>query len=117
MIGGNGDVGRAAADQAQNGPEYAAHGSDLLAALITCGGQCIVAPARVWLVATVINNAVTILDSGLPGSLPRHRHCLWLPAFQNPSLAASLAMGIAGAGNSGTLVATLFAPRLAQAFG
>jgi NNP family nitrate/nitrite transporter-like MFS transporter len=28
-----------------------------------------------------------------------------------------LAMGIAGAGNSGTLVATLFAPRLAQAFG
>lgn len=28
-----------------------------------------------------------------------------------------LAMGIAGAGNSGTLLATLFAPRLAQAFG
>ncbi|MEP6715693.1 MAG: nitrate/nitrite transporter [Terriglobia bacterium] len=28
-----------------------------------------------------------------------------------------LAMGIAGAGNSGTLVATLFAPRLARAFG
>jgi NNP family nitrate/nitrite transporter-like MFS transporter len=28
-----------------------------------------------------------------------------------------LAMGIAGAGNSGTLFATLFAPRLAQAFG
>jgi len=28
-----------------------------------------------------------------------------------------LAMGIAGAGNSGTLMATLFAPRLAQAFG
>jgi NNP family nitrate/nitrite transporter-like MFS transporter len=28
-----------------------------------------------------------------------------------------LAMGIAGAGNSGTLVATLFAPRLAQAYG
>jgi len=28
-----------------------------------------------------------------------------------------LVMGIAGAGNSGTLVATLFAPRLAQAFG
>ena len=28
-----------------------------------------------------------------------------------------LAMGIAGAGNSGTLIATLFAPRLAQAFG
>jgi len=28
-----------------------------------------------------------------------------------------LAMGIAGAGNSGTLVATLFAPRIAQAFG
>jgi NNP family nitrate/nitrite transporter-like MFS transporter len=28
-----------------------------------------------------------------------------------------LAMGIAGAGNSGTLVATLFAPRLAQVFG
>lgn len=28
-----------------------------------------------------------------------------------------LAMGIAGAANSGTLVATLFAPRLAQAFG
>ncbi len=28
-----------------------------------------------------------------------------------------LAMGIAGAGNSGTLVATLFAPRLAQKFG
>ena len=26
-------------------------------------------------------------------------------------------MGIAGAGNSGTLFATLFAPRLAQAFG
>src|SRR5438105_12226689 len=28
-----------------------------------------------------------------------------------------LAMGIAGAGNSGTLLATLFAPRLARAFG
>src|SRR5438093_8226066 len=28
-----------------------------------------------------------------------------------------IAMGIAGAGNSGTLLATLFAPRLAQAFG
>src|SRR5215471_14394160 len=28
-----------------------------------------------------------------------------------------LAMGIAGAGNSGTLIATLFAPRLARAFG
>ena len=28
-----------------------------------------------------------------------------------------LAMGIAGAGNSGTLFATLFAPRLAEAFG
>jgi NNP family nitrate/nitrite transporter-like MFS transporter len=28
-----------------------------------------------------------------------------------------LAMGIAGAGNSGTLLATLFAPRIAQAFG
>lgn len=28
-----------------------------------------------------------------------------------------LAMGIAGAGNSGTILATLFAPRLAQAFG
>src|SRR5258708_25904557 len=28
-----------------------------------------------------------------------------------------LAMGIAGAGNSGTLLATLFAPRLAQAYG
>src|SRR6185369_15638348 len=28
-----------------------------------------------------------------------------------------LAMGIAGAGNSGTLMATLFAPRLAQKFG
>jgi NNP family nitrate/nitrite transporter-like MFS transporter len=28
-----------------------------------------------------------------------------------------LAMGIAGAGNSGTLMATLFAPRLAEAFG
>lgn len=28
-----------------------------------------------------------------------------------------IAMGIAGAGNSGTLMATLFAPRLAQAFG
>jgi NNP family nitrate/nitrite transporter-like MFS transporter len=28
-----------------------------------------------------------------------------------------LAMGITGAGNSGTLIATLFAPRLAQAFG
>src|SRR5437667_5719489 len=28
-----------------------------------------------------------------------------------------LAMGIAGAGNSGTLLATLFAPRMAQAFG
>jgi NNP family nitrate/nitrite transporter-like MFS transporter len=28
-----------------------------------------------------------------------------------------LAMGIAGAGNSGTLIATLFAPRLAQTFG
>jgi NNP family nitrate/nitrite transporter-like MFS transporter len=28
-----------------------------------------------------------------------------------------LAMGIAGAGNSGTLIATLFAPRLAQAYG
>lgn len=33
------------------------------------------------------------------------------PEFQG------LAMGIAGAGNSGTLFATLFAPRLAQAFG
>ena len=28
-----------------------------------------------------------------------------------------LAMGIAGAGNSGTLLATLFAPRLAERFG
>ena len=28
-----------------------------------------------------------------------------------------LAMGIAGAGNSGTLLATLFAPRLAEQFG
>src|SRR5581483_5496256 len=28
-----------------------------------------------------------------------------------------LAMGIAGAGNSGTLMATLFAPRIAQAYG
>jgi NNP family nitrate/nitrite transporter-like MFS transporter len=33
------------------------------------------------------------------------------PEFQG------LAMGIAGAGNSGTLIATLFAPRLAQRFG
>src|SRR6516162_240361 len=34
-----------------------------------------------------------------------------------PSEHQGLAMGITGAGNSGTLIATLFAPRLAQAFG
>jgi NNP family nitrate/nitrite transporter-like MFS transporter len=36
----------------------------------------------------------------------------WYPAEYQ-----GLAMGIAGAGNSGTLLATLFAPRLARAFG
>ena len=36
----------------------------------------------------------------------------WYPAEHQ-----GLAMGIAGAGNSGTLLATLFAPRLAEAFG
>lgn len=36
----------------------------------------------------------------------------WYPAEYQ-----GLAMGIAGAGNTGTLLATLFAPRLAQAFG
>jgi len=36
----------------------------------------------------------------------------WYPAKHQ-----GLAMGIAGAGNSGTLLATLFAPRLAEAFG
>jgi NNP family nitrate/nitrite transporter-like MFS transporter len=36
----------------------------------------------------------------------------WYPAEYQ-----GLAMGIAGAGNSGTLLATLFAPRLAQAYG
>lgn len=36
----------------------------------------------------------------------------WYPPEQQ-----GLAMGITGAGNSGTLIATLFAPRLAQAFG
>src|ERR1051326_5201213 len=36
----------------------------------------------------------------------------WYPPEQQ-----GLAMGIAGAGNSGTLLATLFAPRLSQAFG
>ena len=36
----------------------------------------------------------------------------WYPAEYQ-----GLAMGIAGAGNSGTLMATLFAPRLAEAFG
>jgi MFS transporter, NNP family, nitrate/nitrite transporter len=36
----------------------------------------------------------------------------WYPAEYQ-----GLAMGIAGAGNSGTLAATLFAPRLAQSFG
>src|SRR6266481_5707208 len=34
-----------------------------------------------------------------------------------PSEYQGLAMGIAGAGNSGTLLATLFAPRLAQLLG
>lgn len=34
-----------------------------------------------------------------------------------PSESQGLVMGIAGAGNSGTLLATLFAPRLAQKFG
>lgn len=34
-----------------------------------------------------------------------------------PSEHQGLAMGIAGAGNSGTLMATLFAPRIAQAYG
>jgi NNP family nitrate/nitrite transporter-like MFS transporter len=37
-------------------------------------------------------------------------------AWYPPEL-QGLAMGIAGAGNSGTLLSTLFAPRLAQAFG
>src|SRR4029079_12614497 len=36
----------------------------------------------------------------------------WYPAEYQ-----GLAMGIAGAGNSGTLLATLFAPRLAERFG
>jgi NNP family nitrate/nitrite transporter-like MFS transporter len=36
----------------------------------------------------------------------------WYPAEHQ-----GLAMGIAGAGNSGTLIATLFGPRLAQAYG
>jgi NNP family nitrate/nitrite transporter-like MFS transporter len=38
--------------------------------------------------------------------------CRWYPPHYQ-----GLAMGIAGAGNSGTLLATLFAPRLAERFG
>src|SRR5271155_2390394 len=45
-----------------------------------------------------------------------HWHGLFLPSDIDGAM-ESLAMGIAGAGNSGTALAALFAPRLAMRFG
>jgi NNP family nitrate/nitrite transporter-like MFS transporter len=52
---------------------------------------------------------------GIPGA--SFAAALPLASGWYPPEYQGLAMGIAGAGNTGTLLATLFAPRLAQAFG
>lgn len=52
---------------------------------------------------------------GIPGA--SFAAALPLASAWYPPEYQGLAMGIAGAGNSGTLLATLFAPRLAQTFG
>ena len=62
--------------------------------------------ARVYLVGLLLGIAGASFAVALPMA------SRWYPAKYQ-----GLAMGIAGAGNSGTLLATLFAPRLAQAYG
>lgn len=62
--------------------------------------------AKVYLVGLLLGVAGASFAVALPLA------SRWYPAKYQ-----GLAMGIAGAGNSGTLLATLFAPRLAQAYG
>jgi MFS transporter, NNP family, nitrate/nitrite transporter len=62
--------------------------------------------SRVYLVGILLGVAGASFAVALPMA------SRWYPAKYQ-----GLAMGIAGAGNSGTLLATLFAPRLAEAYG
>jgi NNP family nitrate/nitrite transporter-like MFS transporter len=61
---------------------------------------------RVYLVGLLLGVAGASFAAALP-----------LASRWYPPKYQGLAMGIAGAGNSGTLFATLFAPRLAEALG
>src|SRR5262245_19384675 len=60
-----------------------------------------------------------VLLMGLPLGVAGASFAVALPLASRwyPPQYQGLAMGIAGAGNSGTLFATLFAPRLAAAYG
>src|SRR5688572_9232418 len=69
-----------------------------------------------WQFATTVTHFYTLgFFLGLAGA--SFAVALPLASRWYPPEYQGLAMGIAGAGNSGTLMATLFAPRLAEAFG
>lgn len=76
----------------------------------------IVTLAAAWLLATTPTHFVVVgLMLGLAGA--SFAVALPLASRWYPPEYQGIALGIAGAGNSGTLLATLFAPRLAERFG
>jgi MFS transporter, NNP family, nitrate/nitrite transporter len=69
-----------------------------------------------WKFATTFNNFLGVgILLGIAGA--SFAAALPLASGWYPPEHQGLAMGIAGAGNSGTLMSTLFAPRIAQAYG
>ncbi|MGH7198623.1 MAG: MFS transporter [Candidatus Omnitrophota bacterium] len=72
--------------------------------------------AGVWLFASTFNN---VLALGLLLGIAGGSFAVALPLASRwyPPQHQGMAMGIAGAGNSGTVLASLFAPRLAETFG
>ena len=79
-------------------------------------GVSLIPLAAAWQLATAFDHFLALgLLLGVAGA--SFAAALPLASGWYPPEHQGLAMGIAGAGNSGTLLATLFAPRLAQAFG